>query len=92
MIKTGSNLIYELIKHLPSGKKILGGIIVAEWDEIVGKPMCEHAKAEKVRNGILYISVSNSAWRNEIYFQKDFIVAKANDYVKESIVKDVKFL
>ncbi len=50
------------------------------------------AKAKKVRNGILFLRVENSVWRNELHLNKAIMIERINKYVNKKVINNIKFI
>jgi len=48
--------------------------VVSKWSLIVGEHFASHAQCTRVDNGVLFVKVPSSSWRNEISFLKDTIL------------------
>lgn len=48
-------------------------------------------KPVKVDKNVLFLSVSNAAWRSELKFKEKVIVDKVNEFYKEERVKSIRF-
>lgn len=46
----------------------------------------------KVEKDILFLHAENSVWKSELNFHKAVIIEKINNYYKEEIIKQIKFL
>lgn len=49
------------------------------------------AAAVKIEKKVLFLKVSNSAWRSELKFNQQALVDKINTFYKEDIIKAIKF-
>lgn len=84
----------EVISQYIMEMKLVGGInrqrIFAAWDAVSGAAL--YTVGRYVKNGILYCSLSSSMIRSQLFFQKDSIVKKINDFLAadELFVKDSK--
>ena len=64
---------------------------VALWGEAVGEGIARRAKATSVRDDILFVSVQNSVWLQELALLKESIIAKINSLVGKQVIKDIVF-
>lgn len=65
---------------------------VSRWSEIVGSEIARRAQPECLRNGTLVVRVCNSAWAQELSFQKQVILKRLQRFVDaEPGVKDISF-
>lgn len=65
--------------------------LVTSWDEIVGERVAARAWPDGLKDGVLWVRVSNSAWMHELSFLREPIAARANELVGARIVRDVRF-
>jgi predicted nucleic acid-binding Zn ribbon protein len=61
------------------------------WGEVVGRGIARRAKATSVRNSILFVTVQNSMWLQELALLKEGIIAKINSAVGKQVIKDIVF-
>jgi hypothetical protein len=52
--------------------------LVTEWRDIVGERVAARAWPDGLKQGILYVRVSNSAWLHELAFLKEAVIERAN--------------
>jgi predicted nucleic acid-binding Zn ribbon protein len=60
------------------------------WNEVVGEVIAKVAVPNKVMNGVLYVSVKNSTWRQELIMQKPMILEKFASRFGQGIIKDIR--
>ncbi len=65
--------------------------IIKKWPSIVGEKISVVTKCADVREGILYIKVFSSSWRQEISFLKKEILLKIREKTNHSF-KDIIFI
>ncbi len=65
--------------------------VVTSWDAIVGEQIAKVTKAERLENGILFVSVATAPWRNELTMKRREIVARINGAVGKNVVKEIRF-
>ena len=82
----------NLLKNLGIEQTVLENQVVQYYPIVVGQRIAEVSQAEKIENGILFIKVINSTWRNELYYYKKDIIQKLNKKIGETIVKEIKFI
>lgn len=61
-----SRSILSLLEQLDLADCSRRWTLEARWDELVGKPLCEHCRPGSVRDGQLTLRVRQSTWRYEI--------------------------
>lgn len=65
---------------------------VEHWPEIVGPDIAHRTQPECLRRGALVVRVTNSAWAQELSFQKQTILARLKQFAgPDEAVNDVLF-
>ena len=65
---------------------------VANWPEIIGEAISKRSMPEYIQNKTLYIRVSDSAWVQELSFQKPVIIRRLQKFLeKDTVVRDIRF-
>ncbi|MCB9029772.1 MAG: DUF721 domain-containing protein [Deltaproteobacteria bacterium] len=64
---------------------------VLKWKEIVGDSIARFSKPECIRQGTLVVKVKDSAWAQELAFQKGIIIQRLNKHLDENLIDDVFF-
>lgn len=62
------------------------------WSQIVGERMAARTAPKQLRDGVLTIEVSGSAWLNELNFLKDQIAQKINEFSKRRLVERLQLV
>ncbi|MBM3709756.1 MAG: DUF721 domain-containing protein [Actinobacteria bacterium] len=86
-----SSIIKQYLSDSNIGKKLKRYSVFNHWAEIVGSEISSKTKPEKLFKGILYISVENSAWANEISLMSRKLVKEINKFIGEDIVRELRF-
>ncbi len=84
-------VIKRLITDLGLKKRYNQERIIQRWPEIVGETIACRAKATRIENGKLYVSVDRPTWRNELILRKKDILGRINSLMKHDVVKDIIF-
>jgi len=90
-IKSIEIAIDELVNNLGIKKKLKELDAVVYWDSVVGKQIAKMTTATRIINGVLFVNVKTSTWRNELTMRKKDIIDKLNNFIGIEIVKDIKF-
>jgi predicted nucleic acid-binding Zn ribbon protein len=89
---TAAQVLSRLLNRSGLKQKLEKYQFVQFWPQIVGKSISAKAKPEALRNGILIVRVENSAWAQELSFQKTVIRNRLNAFLgAENSVKDIHF-
>lgn len=63
--------------------------ITEHWGNIMGATIAKYTDRIEIKNGTLFIYTNVAPLKNELVFQKELIIARMNESVGESLVKDV---
>ena len=72
-------------------KKLQEYDAVVYWEEAVGARVAQMTKATRIVQGVLFVQVKTSTWRNELTLRKKEIIEKLNTTVGINVVNDIKF-
>lgn len=78
--KTSANIDSQTIMHLFSR---------AIRDEY-GRQGEKNIAPKFYKNGIIFVSIQNSIWAQELWMRRSFFVKKLNDKIGSDVVKNVK--
>lgn len=90
-IKPIGSALDELVKGLGIQKKLQEYDAVVYWESVVGERIAQMTTATRILQGVLYVHVKTSTWRNELTLRKKEIIDKLNVVIGIDIVKDIKF-
>ncbi|MGD9201904.1 MAG: DUF721 domain-containing protein [Chitinispirillia bacterium] len=65
--------------------------IITDWHLIVGDRIAEVTKCTDIRDGVVFVSVRNSSWRQELSYIKKEILSKIYNETQCTSVKDIHF-
>ena len=64
---------------------------VVYWETVVGERIAQMTTATRILQGVLFVHVKTSTWRNELMLRKKEIIDKLNIVIGNNLVKDIKF-
>ena len=85
-------ILTKSLRNLRIDRRIKEQSIVLNWKQVVGERIASQANPVKVRDSILFVSVENASWRNELFFMKRKIMEQLNQSVKANVIKDIVFV
>ncbi len=85
------NILKEVVSDLNLGHKLKLSLIFNHWENIVGAQISKKAKPRTLREGILFVSVANSTWANELDLMSGQLVERINSYLGKNLVKGIRF-
>lgn len=62
------------------------------WKELVDKETGTYARPLKIVKDVLWVEVDNSAWMQQLQYQKLFLLESLNNYLSISTLKDIRFV
>jgi predicted nucleic acid-binding Zn ribbon protein len=83
--------ISSVLGMLGIGGKIKQYEVIDAWPQIVGGPIADVTKAERITDGKLFVHVEEAVWRNELVYLKKDLIEKINDTMHQEIVRDIIF-
>ena len=89
---SAAEVVKTLLQRLPIGKRLHEYRVWGVWKEVVGETVARHARPIKIQRGLLFVSVSNSMWMQELQFLKVVVKEKINGRLGEAAVKDIFFV
>ena len=62
------------------------------WHNVVGKEIAACSKPWKVERNVLWIEVENSAWMQQLQYQKEWMLEEVNGFLKLSRLSDIRLM
>lgn len=66
--------------------------IVSEWNEAVGAIIAKHARALRIKDGVLFVEVDHPVWKTELHLRKHQILAKLSQKNPKVKITDLFFV
>jgi len=82
----------KLLKRVGIDQKVCEYDVIYHWPEIVGEQVASVTKALRIVDGVLYVKVKNSTWRNELTFLKSEILTKIAEQNERASVFDIRLI
>ncbi len=81
----------RLVRHLggPSASAI--STLFSAWDDIVGRPLCQHTWPLALDGGELVVGVDDAAWASQLRFLERELRGQVNDRLGPAAVTSVVF-
>lgn len=71
---------------------IAHGVIMTEWDKIVGQVVAEHSKVQEFKDGTLVVECQSTAWATQLRLAQRQVLAKIAERVGDGVVEELKVL
>ena len=87
-----SVLVERILSKTQVGEYMDFNILSERFEEVVGKVAIAHVKPEKIDKRTLVLKVASSAWRSEIFLQKNAIIDKCNSLLGKPLIQAIRFV
>ncbi|MBL6763660.1 MAG: DUF721 domain-containing protein [Verrucomicrobiae bacterium] len=83
------DLVKQVLNKVGLDRKQAETEIVKVWNEIIDPTITVHAQPDGIRNGTLFVNVSNSVWLSEIvrYHRRDILQRLQTSFGKKVIAR-----
>ena len=86
-----NSVLDQLLRNLGIERRVKEHMAMTLWPQAVGAKIAAVATPVRIRDGILFVRVASSAWRNELIFHKGTILAKLNNLIGKAVIEDIRF-
>ncbi len=87
-----SEAFSALIKEKGWERKFDQHRVFPVWDDLVDKDTAAHSRPLKVVKDVLWVEAENSAWVQQLQFQKIFLLETLNAYLLNSTFSNIRFV
>ena len=87
-----SVLVDKVLKSTHISEDIHFKAISEHFAKIVGNAVAPYVKLEKLDKQTLVLKAVNSAWKQELFLQKNAIIERCNLLLGKPVVRDVRFV
>lgn len=84
-------ILERALKKFDLEIRIKEGKIWEVWDNVVGPTVARNAQPESIRGRVLFVTVTSSAWMQQLQFLKEKIIEKLNQSLGKTLVKSISF-
>ena len=85
-----SQVMSEVLGESNLSDKLAETRIIASWPEVLGS-LAKPSDKLYIKDTILFVSLSSSVVRNELYMMRSTIVQSLNDKVGKKVITDIVF-
>lgn len=86
-----SDIIKEYIKSNQIERKLKEVDVVESWENLLGKSVASYTRNIYIRNRVLYVEISSSVVKHELFMMREEIKRKINEKEGEEIVRVIIF-
>ncbi len=62
------------------------------FPKVFGEQVASQMIPTDLRKGVLFLKVSSSVWKQELFLQKKTIIAKCNQILESPVIYDIRFI
>lgn len=84
------NVAAELAKSRGWSPRVAEGTVFAQWAEVVGEQIAEHAEPTALRDGVLSVTAESTAWATQLRMVQSQLLAKIAAAVGDGVVTSLK--
>lgn len=82
----------EIIERMPGHGRLKEGLALYYWPRVAGKELQEKARAERVKNGILWVKCPDPAFSYNLNFFKKEIIKKYRRILGSGVIRSVRIV
>ena len=86
-----SEVLKEYIKENRIERKLKEVDVVQSWEKLLGKTVASYTRNIYIRKKILFVEISSSVVKNELFMMREEIRRKINEQEGEEIVRTIIF-
>lgn len=86
-----TGILERVLSSLNLGIKVKQYRIWEVWNSIVGEAIARQAQPHQIRAMVLWVTVSNSTWMQQLEFMKRQIVERINQRIGDRVISDIRF-
>lgn len=86
-----SEVLKEYIEQNQLDKKLKEIDVVQNWENLLGKTIAHYTKNIYIRNRILYVEISSSVVKNELFMMREEICRRINEDAGQDVVSKIIF-
>lgn len=84
-------ILEKTLRSLPVTETFGVYPIWKNWELLVGSKVAAKTSPDYVQNKVLFVSVENSVWLNQLNFEKGALLAKITSLNPENEITDIRF-
>lgn len=85
------DVIGQVLKQNHLDAKLYEIRVIQSWAEVLGQTVNSHTDKLYFKDGTLFVRVSSSVLRHELFLERERIKNSLNKYVQSNIIKSIIF-
>jgi hypothetical protein len=87
-----SGIVDSVVGSLGLTQNYYGWLVVSQWPEIVGEHYARKSQAIRFSDGVLFIAVPDSSWRQMMAVDTDKILSIIRRYPYGSVIRELRLV
>ncbi|MDD3078919.1 MAG: DUF721 domain-containing protein [Paludibacter sp.] len=84
-------VIGQVLRENKLEKPLLEKRIIDAWPKVLGTNISKYTTDLSIRNKVLYVSLSSSVLRHDLFLSKEKILQSLNQSVGTEVIRDIVF-
>ena len=86
-----ADILRDYVRENNIGKRLKEVDIVQSWETLLGNTIAHYTLSVVLRNHILFVEISSSVVKNELFMMREEIKRKLNEKAGEELVNKIIF-
>lgn len=89
--ETIREVIQQFLKQKKLEKPLFEKKIIDAWPEVLGKNILEYTSGLTIKNRKLYVTISSSVLRHDLFISRENIAESLNNHVGAHVIDEIVF-
>lgn len=85
-----SDLVNQGLKRVGVHQSVREKTALILWNEVVGHKIASVTRAERVIEGVIFVTCKDNVWAQELHFLRNVMIRKLNEKLGSDIIKDIR--
>ncbi|MDD3195669.1 MAG: DUF721 domain-containing protein [Paludibacter sp.] len=85
------DVIQQFLKQRKLDKPLYEQRLLSAWPEVLGPNIQAYTSSLSIKNKVLYVSISSSVLRHDLFLSRQQIVESLNKHVGAEVIKEIVF-
>ncbi|MDR3651563.1 MAG: DUF721 domain-containing protein [Paludibacter sp.] len=86
-----SDVILQVLKEQHLDKPLFERRLIDAWPQVLGNNIMKYTSDLSIRNKVLYVSLTSSVLRHDLFLSREEIRKSLNIYVGAEVIVDIVF-
>ncbi len=85
------HLLEGTLAGLDMGAQVKEQAALRAWEQIAGRVVGAHARAEAMRDGVLVVATDTPAWAQELHMRQSELLSRLRPLLGDGAIKEIRF-